>query len=85
MKVLSTNTTVHPQSINHFGHVILTDRLLPLLKSTAEKHNTTVRIVNLSSSSHADAPKDSKFDSLDDINRDLGPNKVSWFLEACEL
>lgn len=60
-------------AVNHIAHVILTSHLLPLLKSTAEKHNTTVRIVNLSSNAHAGAPKDTKFASLDELNQDLGP------------
>jgi NAD(P)-dependent dehydrogenase (short-subunit alcohol dehydrogenase family) len=58
---------------NHFGHVILTSHLLPLLKSTAEKGNT-VRIVQLGSNAHEMAPKDTKFASIDELNTDLGPN-----------
>ena len=55
------------------GHVILTSHLLNLLKSTAKKGGK-VRIVNLSSNAHELAPKDTKFESLDELNRDLGPN-----------
>ncbi|OAK99464.1 NAD(P)-binding protein, partial [Phaeosphaeriaceae sp. SRC1lsM3a] len=58
---------------NHMGHVVLTSHLLPLLKSTAEK-GKTVRIVQLGSNAHEGAPKDTKFASLDELNRDLGPN-----------
>lgn len=60
-------------AINHFGHVILTSSLLPVLKDTA-KAGHTVRIVNLGSNAHQAAPKDTKFASLDEINQDNGPN-----------
>lgn len=59
-------------AINHFGHVTLTSHLLPLLKKTSD--SGTVRIHVQSSRSHADAPKDVKFESLDELNTDLGPN-----------
>lgn len=55
------------------GHVILTSHLLPLLKKTAEGGNT-VRIVNQASNAHHFSPKDTKFESIDDLNQDLGPN-----------
>ncbi|KAF1918236.1 hypothetical protein BDU57DRAFT_514904 [Ampelomyces quisqualis] len=58
---------------NHFGHVILTSHLLPLLKSTAAK-GAKVRIVQLGSNAHEMAPKDTKFQSVDELNQDLGPN-----------
>jgi NAD(P)-dependent dehydrogenase (short-subunit alcohol dehydrogenase family) len=57
---------------NHMGHVILTSHLLPLMKETAKKGDT-VRIVNLGSNAHENAPKDTKFESLEDLNQDLGP------------
>lgn len=60
-------------ALNHFGHVILTSYLLPLLKQTAEQGHT-VRIVNQSSNAHQNAPKDTKFASLDELNKDDGPN-----------
>lgn len=55
------------------GHVILTSHLLPLLKKTAEA-GTTVRIVNMASNAHQGSPSDTKFNSVDDLNQDLGPN-----------
>lgn len=58
-------------AVNHFGHVILVSHLLPLLKSTAEKENT-VRIVGLGSNAHQATPSDCKFESLDELNQDLG-------------
>lgn len=60
-------------AVNHFGHVILTSSLLPVMKDTAKSGNT-VRIVNLGSNAHQAAPKDTKFASLDEINKDNGPN-----------
>ncbi|KAI1373943.1 NAD(P)-binding protein [Hypoxylon crocopeplum] len=60
-------------AVNHMGHVILTSRLLPLMKQTAGKGNI-VRISNQSSNAHHAAPSDTKFESLEELNRDLGAN-----------
>ncbi|KAI1811381.1 oxidoreductase bli-4 [Poronia punctata] len=60
-------------ALNHMGHVVLTSRLLPLMKKTASKGNV-VRIVNQASNAHRQAPGDTRFESLDELNRDLGPN-----------
>ncbi|KAF4969135.1 hypothetical protein FSARC_3572 [Fusarium sarcochroum] len=60
-------------AVNHIGHVLLTSYLLELLKKTAEQHGT-VRIVNQASNAHQGAPSDVKFESLDELNQDLGPN-----------
>ncbi|EHK98441.1 NAD(P)-binding Rossmann-fold containing protein [Glarea lozoyensis ATCC 20868] len=60
-------------AVNHMGHTILTSHLEPLMKSTA-KNGHTVRIVNVGSNAHEFTPKDTKFASLDELNRDLGPN-----------
>ncbi|KAI4256418.1 MAG: hypothetical protein LQ352_002094 [Teloschistes flavicans] len=60
-------------ALNHAGHVILTSHLLPIMKKTASDGNT-VRIVNLSSNAHQAAPKDVKFENIDELNQDLGPN-----------
>lgn len=57
---------------NHFGHVVLTSHLLPLLKSTASNGNT-VRLVQLGSNLHENAPKETKFESLAELNTDYGP------------
>ena len=59
-------------ALNHMGHVILTSHLLPLLKKTADQGHT-VRIVNQASNAHQQSPGDTKFNSLDDLNKDLGP------------
>ncbi|KAF2415373.1 NAD(P)-binding protein [Tothia fuscella] len=61
-------------ALNHIGHVVLTSHLLPLMKKTAENGNT-VRIVNQGSNAHEQAPKDVKFESLEEINKDCGPTQ----------
>jgi NAD(P)-dependent dehydrogenase (short-subunit alcohol dehydrogenase family) len=58
--------------INHIAHVTLTSHLLPLLKDTSSKG--TVRIQIQGSNAHQAAPSDTKFESIDDLNTDLGPN-----------
>ncbi|KAI1306912.1 oxidoreductase bli-4 [Xylaria venustula] len=60
-------------AVNHMGHVVLTSQLLPLMKETAAKGDT-VRIVNQASNVHQKVPKDIKFESLEELNQDLGPN-----------
>lgn len=60
-------------ALNHMGHVILTSHLLPLLKETANRVGDRVRISNQASNAHQQAPKDTKFESIDDLNQDLGP------------
>ena len=60
-------------AVNHMGHVILTSHLLPLLKKTASEGNT-VRIVNLGSNAHQATPSNTKFESLEELNQDYGPN-----------
>ena len=59
-------------ALNHMGHDVLTSHLLPLLKKTASQGNT-VRIVNLASNAHEQTPSDTKFESVDELNKDLGP------------
>ncbi|KAG8707691.1 hypothetical protein FRC08_000340 [Ceratobasidium sp. 394] len=60
-------------AMNHFGHVILTSTLLPLLKKTSEEGNT-VRIVNAGSNLHQQAPEDVQFADIAELNKDYGPN-----------
>ncbi|KAK4507872.1 hypothetical protein PRZ48_001607 [Zasmidium cellare] len=60
-------------ALNHMGHAILTSNLLDLLKKTADGGDT-VRITNLASNAHQSAPKDTKFESLEELNQELGPN-----------
>lgn len=61
-------------AVMHFGHVILTSRLLPLMKRTAADRGVTVRISNQASNVHNLAPRDTRFESLEEINEDVGPN-----------
>ncbi|CAE6364078.1 unnamed protein product [Rhizoctonia solani] len=60
-------------ALNHFGHVVLTSTLLPLLKKTAES-GSTVRIVNAGSNLHENAPKETRFADIAELNKDFGPN-----------
>ena len=60
-------------ALNHMGPVTFTSHLLPIMKKTASEGNT-VRIVNLASNAHQATPSDCKFESLDELNQDLGPN-----------
>lgn len=59
-------------AVNHMGHTILTSHLLPLIKKTASG-GSKCRIVHLASNAHQSTPSDTKFASLDELNRDLGP------------
>jgi len=59
-------------ALNHVGHVVLTSHLLPLLKKTATDGNT-VRVVTFSSNIHENAGKQTKFETLEELNTDLGP------------
>lgn len=59
-------------ALNHVGHALLTAHLLPLLEQTADAGHT-VRISNQASNAHEQTPKDTKFASLEELNKDLGP------------
>jgi len=69
---------------NHMGHVVLTSHLLPLLKKTAEQGNT-VRIVNLASNAHESAPKETKFESIEELNKDYGPMAQYGRAKLCSI
>ncbi|KAH7046722.1 retinol dehydrogenase 12 [Macrophomina phaseolina] len=60
-------------AINHFGHAVLTSHLLPVLKATAAR-GRAVRVVHLGSNAHEAAPQDTGFASVEELNRDCGPN-----------
>ncbi|CAE6540744.1 unnamed protein product, partial [Rhizoctonia solani] len=60
-------------ALNHFGPVVLTGILLPLLKRTAES-GATVRIATAGSNLHQSAPKETKFADIAELNTDYGPN-----------
>ncbi|RAL12894.1 retinol dehydrogenase 12 [Aspergillus homomorphus CBS 101889] len=70
-----TNGIDQHMATNHMGHVVLTSHLLPTLKKTADAGNT-VRIVNLSSNVHSSAPSDTEFASIEELNKDYGPNAL---------
>ncbi|GAM83713.1 hypothetical protein ANO11243_017020 [Dothideomycetidae sp. 11243] len=61
-------------STNHIGADVFTSHLLPVLKKTADAGHT-VRIVNLSSNLHESAPPDTKFESVEELNKDYGPQQ----------
>lgn len=67
-----TNGIDEHMAANHFGHVVLTSHLLPLLKKTADAGNK-VRIVNLSSSLHESCPEETAFKDIDELQKDYGP------------
>lgn len=69
---------------NHMGHVVLTSHLLPLLKETAKKGDK-VRIVNLASNLHENAPKETKFESLEELNKDYGPQAQYGRTKLCAI
>jgi NAD(P)-dependent dehydrogenase (short-subunit alcohol dehydrogenase family) len=69
---LSQNGVDLHMAINHMGHVVLTSHLLPLIKKTADKGDK-VRLVQLGSNVHEQAPKELKFADLNELNTDYGP------------
>lgn len=62
-------------SSNHIGHVVLMSHLLPLLKKSASSRNI-VRIVNMASMSHEQAPPDTTFDKIEDFEQGIGVHKT---------
>ncbi|OTB13073.1 hypothetical protein K445DRAFT_320263 [Daldinia sp. EC12] len=60
-------------AVNHIGPVVLTSCLLPLMKRTAEEGDF-VRISNQASNVHQATPNNTEFESLEELNRDIGPN-----------
>ncbi|KAL7908503.1 hypothetical protein GGI35DRAFT_486577 [Trichoderma velutinum] len=55
-------------AVNYIGHFVLTTKLLPLLRSTASKPGSDVRVVTLSSSAESMAPSGNGFASPEDLN-----------------
>lgn len=56
-------------AVNHLGHVLLVNRLLPLIRKTSHLPNTPPpRIVTVSSELHRAAPSDVAFASLEELN-----------------
>ncbi|CAE6482122.1 unnamed protein product [Rhizoctonia solani] len=60
-------------ALNHFGPVVLTSTLLPLMKRTADS-GATVRIVTAGSNLHQSTPKETKFADIAELNTDYGAN-----------
>jgi len=61
-------------AVNNLGHFVLTLGLLPLLEKTAAKSAPySVRIVLQSSEMHKVAPGDTKFASVEEINKERDP------------
>ncbi|PNS14464.1 hypothetical protein CAC42_3750 [Sphaceloma murrayae] len=72
-QLAETNGIDLHMAINHFGHEVFTSHLLPTIKKTADAGHT-VRIVNLSSNLHESCPSETKFESIEELNTDYGPN-----------
>ncbi|KAL7911507.1 NAD(P)-binding protein [Trichoderma velutinum] len=60
----------------HIGHFVLTTKLLPLLKATASRAASDVRVVTISSSAERFAPKHNTFATTKDLN-DPGTTNVN--------
>ena len=56
-------------AVNHLGHFLLVNRILPLLRKTAASPSAPVpRIILVSSELHRDAPSNTAFASLSELN-----------------
>ncbi|KAI5122294.1 hypothetical protein M0805_002373 [Coniferiporia weirii] len=75
---LSSDGIEHHFSVNNLGHILLINRLLPLVRRTAALNEFPApRIVQLSSSLHSSAPSSVSFTSLKEINDDsIGPSPL---------
>jgi len=77
---LSSDGIDRHMAVNHFGHFLLINRLLPLVRKTAAiPNNTAPRIVSLSSELHRTCPSNVDFTSTSEVyeNKDeLGPNQL---------
>lgn len=66
---LSADGIDRHMAINYFGHFLLINRLLPLLRETAAMPNTPPpRIVSLSSELHKTCPSSVKFESSSEVS-----------------
>ncbi|KAF8156425.1 NAD(P)-binding protein [Pholiota molesta] len=68
---------------NHIGHFVLTETLLPLLKTTAQLEGSDVRIVNISSVAHTRVTPES-FVGKETLNKDYG-NSINGYLDTYGL
>ncbi|VDC05265.1 unnamed protein product [Peniophora sp. CBMAI 1063] len=56
-------------AVNHLGIAVLTDTLMPLLKETASRSNTDVRVVVVSSRAHMCRPRKCMLSNLEEWNQ----------------
>ncbi|EJD35696.1 NAD(P)-binding protein [Auricularia subglabra TFB-10046 SS5] len=68
---LNEDGIVKQMAVNHFGHFVLTNELLPLLEKTSQLPGADVRILPIGSGAIQFTAKDRRFDSLDSINANL--------------
>ncbi|KAF8867827.1 hypothetical protein BD779DRAFT_1794806 [Infundibulicybe gibba] len=66
-------------AVNHFSPFVFTQNLLPLMKKTAAQTGSDVRIVNVSSDGHFEAPPQIRFRNLDDINTEYINDESPWY------
>ncbi|EGN95007.1 hypothetical protein SERLA73DRAFT_162627 [Serpula lacrymans var. lacrymans S7.3] len=67
-------------AVNHLGHFLLINRLLPLVRKTSTLPSTPPpRIVSLSSELHRQAPSSIKFASSKEVTEDTGLSALSLY------
>ncbi|EJD44349.1 hypothetical protein AURDEDRAFT_166729 [Auricularia subglabra TFB-10046 SS5] len=72
--------------VTYFGHLFLTQTLLPLMEPTLQLPGADVRIITVGSSAYKVASSDRRFDSLEAMNAGLeGVSKLAQSLWAREL
>lgn len=74
----------HHFQINVLSHYIFAQTLLPNLQQTAAQ-NGDARLVFMSSSLHSQPPPNVKFESLDELNQDVGPLKLYGRTKLADL
>ncbi|KAJ7683577.1 NAD-P-binding protein [Mycena rosella] len=79
-KLIVHNGFLELMVVNHISHFVLTDTLLPLMKSTAQEPGADVRIVNVTSNAHTRV-KPETFSTKEAFNKDYG-NSTSQFLDT---
>lgn len=66
---LSSDGIDRHMAVNHFGHFLLINRLLPLVRKTAAiPNNSAPRIVSLSSELHRTCPSNVEFKSTSEVH-----------------
>ncbi|CDO76360.1 hypothetical protein BN946_scf185011.g24 [Trametes cinnabarina] len=66
--------------VNYVGTYVFTRTLLPILKRTAQKPGSDVRIVAVNAEGNKLCPHDVKFSSLEDLNRDFTDTSFPQFM-----